>query len=420
MSAEEEALLAAIVASPDDDAPRLVYADFLLERGTEFDVDRAKFIIAQCAIASCEQRGDRKSVEYRRARQAERRSLHWSPDRRWPRSLGVDFRGELSRRGFYVEGDLSIEPRHLAYPGLAIDSVELSAYPPTVGELREARELDFPVREIVWHHLRFDARALFALAEGRADDEIIAADEPFPSAPFRDLLTGIELPEFDVPDIELPRSVRYVRMEGEGIVPAMLRDLPALERLEVFGADEHQALAVLAMLGDKKNLRALTLTAHQHEATSAHARPWSREVTDAFHAAGVRPRHLAASFPIDARARDLPLETLVADAGVAPDALSPTLHRLTVFDSLDVIDAAAKLPRLSDLAFVSCDLDAEHMPRLEALCDLTSLAFVECTYLPSQLETLVQSRALAGVPLIHNPNYDLETTIAHRNRDCVL
>lgn len=39
-----EALLAAIYASPDDDAPRLVYADALLERGDP----RGEFIVRQC------------------------------------------------------------------------------------------------------------------------------------------------------------------------------------------------------------------------------------------------------------------------------------------------------------------------------------------------------------------------------------
>src|SRR5689334_13851092 len=38
---DRSALLAAIVAAPDDDAPRLVYADWLDEHG---DPDRAEFI----------------------------------------------------------------------------------------------------------------------------------------------------------------------------------------------------------------------------------------------------------------------------------------------------------------------------------------------------------------------------------------
>jgi len=44
---DRAALLRAIVESPDDDAPRLVYADWLDERG---ESDRAEFIRLQCAI----------------------------------------------------------------------------------------------------------------------------------------------------------------------------------------------------------------------------------------------------------------------------------------------------------------------------------------------------------------------------------
>ena len=45
---EEEALLRAIVANPDDDLRRLVYADWLDERGRPQDVARAEFIRLQC------------------------------------------------------------------------------------------------------------------------------------------------------------------------------------------------------------------------------------------------------------------------------------------------------------------------------------------------------------------------------------
>lgn len=43
-----DAFLQAIIENPDDDAPRLVYADFLEERG---DHDRAQFIRCQCELA---------------------------------------------------------------------------------------------------------------------------------------------------------------------------------------------------------------------------------------------------------------------------------------------------------------------------------------------------------------------------------
>src|SRR5450432_1909805 len=45
---ESSALLAAILASPADDAPRLVYADWLDENG---DTSRAAFIRVQVALA---------------------------------------------------------------------------------------------------------------------------------------------------------------------------------------------------------------------------------------------------------------------------------------------------------------------------------------------------------------------------------
>lgn len=50
MTTEEQALLAAVLARPDDDLPRLVYADYLEELGTEHQVARAEFIRLQCAL----------------------------------------------------------------------------------------------------------------------------------------------------------------------------------------------------------------------------------------------------------------------------------------------------------------------------------------------------------------------------------
>ena len=44
-----DAFLGAVAEKPDDDGPRLVYADWLAENG---DPDRAEFIRAQCELAS--------------------------------------------------------------------------------------------------------------------------------------------------------------------------------------------------------------------------------------------------------------------------------------------------------------------------------------------------------------------------------
>src|SRR5262245_45372587 len=48
---EDEALLRAIVEDPDDDLPRLAYADWLEERGDEAQLARADFIRTQVALS---------------------------------------------------------------------------------------------------------------------------------------------------------------------------------------------------------------------------------------------------------------------------------------------------------------------------------------------------------------------------------
>jgi uncharacterized protein (TIGR02996 family) len=47
MTADERALLNAIIAAPDDDLPRLVYADWLEEHDR---AERAEFIRVQCEL----------------------------------------------------------------------------------------------------------------------------------------------------------------------------------------------------------------------------------------------------------------------------------------------------------------------------------------------------------------------------------
>jgi uncharacterized protein (TIGR02996 family) len=76
---DREALLQAILENPDDDAPRLVYADWLDEHG---DADRAEFIRVQCELARGASTPRRSEVLTDRARQLQ--SAHGS---RWERDL---------------------------------------------------------------------------------------------------------------------------------------------------------------------------------------------------------------------------------------------------------------------------------------------------------------------------------------------
>src|SRR3712207_7138456 len=56
---DSDLLLDAIAAAPDDDGPRLVYADWLEEHGEQA---RAEFIRAQVELARLDRKADRKST----------------------------------------------------------------------------------------------------------------------------------------------------------------------------------------------------------------------------------------------------------------------------------------------------------------------------------------------------------------------
>jgi uncharacterized protein (TIGR02996 family) len=106
------AFLAAIAASPDDDLPRLVYADWLDENG---DADRAEFIRIQCELERCTPDEDRRQqLKKRQTALLKSHSEVWTTDLR---TAGL---GELAfayRRGFPHSATLAA-PRfaHVAEP----------------------------------------------------------------------------------------------------------------------------------------------------------------------------------------------------------------------------------------------------------------------------------------------------------------
>lgn len=71
----DHALLAAILADPDDDAPRLIYADWLEERG---DPDRAEFIRLQCHLARSPHGPTRGAAEARQQELLDRYGPAWA------------------------------------------------------------------------------------------------------------------------------------------------------------------------------------------------------------------------------------------------------------------------------------------------------------------------------------------------------
>jgi uncharacterized protein (TIGR02996 family) len=97
MTTPDDAFLRAIVARPDDDTPRLVYADWLEEHG---DADRAEFIRGQCELERLKAEGRRNLALGRRVRE-----LLAAHADRWTEPLrAAKLRGDWHFRRGFVEG----------------------------------------------------------------------------------------------------------------------------------------------------------------------------------------------------------------------------------------------------------------------------------------------------------------------------
>jgi uncharacterized protein (TIGR02996 family) len=114
MHADDQAFLRAVCDAPDDDGPRLVYADFLDESGDPVRVARAEFIRLQCTLArrrdndprtaDGRQRAAALLAAYRRAWNGPvHRRLHAGPFRGQVRSRRGLLKGWGYRRGFIAE-----------------------------------------------------------------------------------------------------------------------------------------------------------------------------------------------------------------------------------------------------------------------------------------------------------------------------
>ncbi len=112
MSPDESALIRAICETPGDDLPRLVYADWLEERG---DPDRAEFIRVQCEAAGLVTFDERHNALRRRARELfEAHGQRWLADD-WPEAdPGQPLDGLLFDRGFFSR--VSMADRGLTGP----------------------------------------------------------------------------------------------------------------------------------------------------------------------------------------------------------------------------------------------------------------------------------------------------------------
>src|SRR5262245_56576550 len=105
---DDDAFLSAILDDPESDAPRLVYADWLDERG---ESDRAEFVRVQCALAKIDEADDRwPELRLRERQLLGRRAREWSrPLRTFSNTFtfrrGFADRATLNANGFLNRAD---------------------------------------------------------------------------------------------------------------------------------------------------------------------------------------------------------------------------------------------------------------------------------------------------------------------------
>ncbi len=100
MPAEQAALLNAVVQNPDDDAPRLLYADWLQQHG---DPDRAAFIRLQCEAAQLLECPEWRQRAAAAAALLDRRRAEWLAD------LGPGITSAMFARGFVTSVIMTVE-----------------------------------------------------------------------------------------------------------------------------------------------------------------------------------------------------------------------------------------------------------------------------------------------------------------------
>ncbi len=96
-----DAFLEAVIAAPDDDAPRLLYADWLEEHD---DPDRAEFIRVQCSLDRTPADDPRRQA-LRRREQELLGQYGW----RWAEELGPGVSEWVYRRGFVERVTMGLE-----------------------------------------------------------------------------------------------------------------------------------------------------------------------------------------------------------------------------------------------------------------------------------------------------------------------
>lgn len=254
-------LYASILDAPQDDAPRLVYADHLTERGDP----RGEFITVQCAVARLTRERKRHTAEYRAAKKRSD-SLFAFHQREWfDRVIGLARWEKKVTRGFITHASISAKALQVRWDRFGRMPLEEVVFHRRLTDLEygpmgcpEIGRLAWLMREPRGQRLRvvglntntgsteYDPRVLATALAAVTDDE-----------------ETLSWPEGEWPDPRLLPAMRTLRDPSAPVRASFIHERPAeLDHLEVVAlrVASEEAIAFL----DRPNLphlRDLTLGA---------------------------------------------------------------------------------------------------------------------------------------------------------------
>lgn len=163
----DEAFRRDIVAHPDDDTPRLIYADWLDDQGGEENAARAEFIRAQCRLEQIEEFEPERLELEDRAEELLRRH-----GQRWRNECPVALSSEtMFRRGFIEDVCLSVTEwqKHAPalFASLPLRGVHLTAHGAEQGKVR-VQHID-GLRRL---HLDTDSQGADGLSEALGSTDV--------------------------------------------------------------------------------------------------------------------------------------------------------------------------------------------------------------------------------------------------------
>lgn len=166
---ERRALMAAILANPDEDTPRLVFADWLQEHGDEHDRARAEFIRLQIKAARAQYADDRRKAEGRAETLRKRHAKHWLgpladlATSRWSTEFNRGFLNWWSTSA----GNFLKKPHQEAvcewFPRLGVDELSLYESSKRVSAVANSPALAW-VSRFTWRDARLEDDGFAALA----------------------------------------------------------------------------------------------------------------------------------------------------------------------------------------------------------------------------------------------------------------